>query len=256
MRKLHDKIYVISGASSGIGYAISESILENGGKILITGKSKKKLNDCHSKLKEKFDHNKILKQSGDLNLKSTYRKINNLLIKNKWKKISGIVANAGKINNKKNTIKKEDIEWYLNANFFISNQFVENFLNKFNCHQSSIVFISSIASDLNIKSPFGYSASKLLINHYSKYLSNHLSMKKIRVNTISPGNIYFKNSNWEKKIKKNTKRVKNYINDNVPLRRFGTPNEIADLVIYLFSKSSSFINGANITCDGGQIKNL
>ena len=41
MRKLHDKIYVISGASSGIGYAISESILENGGKILITGKSKK-----------------------------------------------------------------------------------------------------------------------------------------------------------------------------------------------------------------------
>lgn len=254
MKILINKNYVISGGTSGIGYAIAENILENGGNVLITGVNQKKLNDSYLKLKKKFTFNTILKQQGDLNKESTYKKINNLIIKHNWKKISGIVANAGKLNNKMNELNYKSILWYLNANFFISLKFVENFLKKFNCNKSSIIFISSIATNLNISSPFGYSASKLMINHYSKYLSNYLFKKKIRVNTISPGNIFFKNSNWELKIKKNKKAIKNYIKSNVPLNRFGTPNEVSKLVIYLLSENSSFINGANITCDGGQVK--
>lgn len=256
MNNFKNKNYVISGASSGIGFAITNNILQNGGNVLITGKNIKKLNKSYSELKKKFENISILKHGGDLNNENIYKSINVLLKKQKWLKIAGIIANAGKLNTKKNNLKKENIEWYLKNNFFIATQFVQNFLNNYNCNNSSIVFISSIATNLNVNSPFGYSASKLLINHYAKYLSNSLNKKKIRVNTISPGNIYFKNSSWDHKLKNKKKDIINYINNNVPLKRFGSPSEIADLAIYLLSQKSSFVNGTNITCDGGQIKNI
>ena len=66
-----------------------------------------------------------------------------------------------------------------------------------------------------------------------------------------PGNIYFKNGNWHKKIKKNKERMKKMIKE-VPLERFGTPAEIANMVIFLLSDKSSFTTGSEIIIDGGQ----
>ena len=67
-----------------------------------------------------------------------------------------------------------------------------------------------------------------------------------------PGNIYFKNGKWHKKIKKNKKRLKKMIKKEVPLERFGTPAEIANMVIFLLSDKSSFTTGSEIIIDGGQ----
>ena len=101
----------------------------------------------------------------------------------------------------------------------------------------------------------GYASSKLSLNFYSKFLANRLAKYNVRVNNIIPGNIYFKGSNWEKKIKKNPKKIKSMIKNKVPLRRFGKPEEVANLVTFLLSSKSSFITGAEIVIDGGQIIN-
>ena len=75
---------------------------------------------------------------------------------------------------------------------------------------------------------------------------------KIRVNVISPGNIFFRGGTWDIKKKKNPTLVRKIIREKVPLQRFGKPEEVANLVTYICSEKASFINGAIIRIDGGQ----
>ena len=79
---------------------------------------------------------------------------------------------------------------------------------------------------------------------------------RVRVNAIAPGNIIFKGSVWDKKIKANKKKVLNYIKENVPQKRFGRPQEVADLAIFLSSDKAGFISGEIINIDGGQTNNF
>ena len=132
-------------------------------------------------------------------------------------------------------------------------KFVNFFLEEIKKSQGSIVFISSIASLKDLGAPFGYASSKLSLNFYSKLLANRLAKYNVKVNNIIPGNIFFKGGSWEKKIHKNSKKIKSMIENSVPLKRFGKPEEIADLAIFLLSPKSGFITGAEIVIDGGQV---
>ena len=74
----------------------------------------------------------------------------------------------------------------------------------------------------------------------------------IRINSISPGNILFPGSVWDEKLKNSKNTTKKYIKKNVPLNKFGRIDDISNMVIYISSQKSKFINGANFVIDGGQ----
>ena len=249
---LKNKNFIISGSSKGIGLQTAENLLNEGARVIITGRSKKLLIKEFKKLLYKYGPN-VLYVEGDLKNISVLKKIKNL-IKKKWKKIDGIVANAGSIKSKINNFSSEkDFYWYQENNFFPAFKFVNFFLEEIKKSQGSIVFISSIASLKDIGAPFGYASSKLSLNFYSKLLANRVAKYNVKVNNIIPGNIFFKGGSWEKKIQKNSKKIKSMIENSVPLKRFGKPEEIADLAIFLLSSKSGFITGAEIVIDGGQI---
>ena len=69
---------------------------------------------------------------------------------------------------------------------------------------------------------------------------------------VSPGNVFIPGGNWDNKLKNNPIKVKKYINQNVPLKRFANPEEIANAVIFLASDKSMFTTGSNLIIDGGQ----
>ena len=94
--------------------------------------------------------------------------------------------------------------------------------------------------------------AKAALNFYLKSLSHYLSFLGVKINVISPGNIFFDGSVWDKKMKKNKKATKDLIRKTVPLNKFGTVNDITSMVSYLVSKKSEFITGANFVIDGGQ----
>ena len=73
---------------------------------------------------------------------------------------------------------------------------------------------------------------------------------------ISPGNIYFEGGNWDKKKKENPNQVDKILNEKVPLRKFGNPDDIGNIVAFLLSSKANFVTGSNIVADGGQTNNL
>ena len=249
---LSNKTFLISGSSKGIGLKIAENLLSESANVIITGRSKNLIKNQFSKLFSKFG-SKVAYVDGDIKNDLVLKKIKNLL-KKRWKKLDGIVANAGSIKKNISSFSSEkDFYWYQKNNFLTAFKFVNYFLNEIKKSQGSIIFISSIASLKDLGAPLGYASSKLSLNFYSKFLANELARYNVRVNNIVPGNIYFKGGNWDKKIKKNPKKVKKMIKNLVPLGRFGKPEEIANLAAFLLSPKSSFMTGAEIVIDGGQI---
>ena len=248
---LTNKTFIISGSNRGIGLKIAESLLNEGANTIITGRTKKLVKEQFNKLYSKFG-TKVAYVDGDIKNNSVLKRIRNI-VKKRWKKLDGIVANAGSVKqNISSFYSKKDFYWYQKNNFLTAFNFVNYFLNEIKKNEGSIIFISSIASLKNLGAPLGYVSSKLSLNYYSKFLANEFAKYKVRVNNVIPGNIYFEGGNWDKKIKKNSKKIKKMIQSQVPLGRFGKPEEIANLVTFLLSSKTSFMTGAEIVIDGGQ----
>jgi 3-oxoacyl-[acyl-carrier protein] reductase len=119
-------------------------------------------------------------------------------------------------------------------------------------HDGSIVLIGSIAGVESTAAPLPYSAAKAAVSMYAKNLSRLVGPEGVRVNCVAPGNILFPGGSWERHLEARGDEVRAYIDKEVPLKRFGTVEEIANCVAFLASPRSSFVTGACLVADGGQ----
>jgi 3-oxoacyl-[acyl-carrier protein] reductase len=116
----------------------------------------------------------------------------------------------------------------------------------------SIIHISS-TSALEAGSPPAYAAMKAALISHSKSLANELAPKGIRVNCVAPGSIEFPGGMWET-IAKVNKPMYESIRSSIPFGRLGTPEEVANAVVFLASDSASWISGVTLAVDGVQHK--
>ncbi len=240
------KVAIISGSSKGIGLGLAKKYLKKNYRVLINSRNYEDLNTVYKDLKSKFP-NRVLMVCGDISKIDTLKEIEKSILR-KWNRIDVLIANAGDISNK----NKNNKNWLINKNFITSKKFIDYFYQYLIKTEGSIVFISSIVALIKTNAPIGYTISKKLINNYGKKLSLKLAKYKINVNIIAPGNIYFKNGNWFKKLKNDPKKINKYIKDNVPMNMFGSVSDIANLCFFLSSNESNFITGQIIAVDGGQ----
>ncbi len=241
-----NKVVIISGSSKGIGRGLAIHYLENNFKVMINSRNYNELKSTYLFLKKKFK-SKILMACGDISNKNTLKKMRELILK-KWKKIDVLVANAGEISK-----KSENNNWYIKKNYLVTKRFVDFFIKDIVKSSGNIILISSVVSLTKTPAPKGFIESKQMVNKYGKSLSHKLAKHNVNVNVIAPGNIYFKNGNWFNKMRKDPKRTKKYINSQVPMKKFGTIEDISNTCLFLTSKFSSFITGQIIAVDGGQI---
>ena len=120
-----------------------------------------------------------------------------------------------------------------------------------------IICISSICGKEYIEgAPTNYSVAKSAVNAFVKFYSHHTSISNKTINAIIPGNLMFKGSVWDKKMKLNKKNVRNYIKKNVPSNQFGNIEAILDMINYIINQKNNFLNGSLLTLDVGQTKSL
>lgn len=246
---LKNKKVFISGSSKGIGYSIARKFLEEGAKLVINARSKKELKLASTSLDNcKFALGDV---SDPSKAKKVIKEANYIL-----KGIDIIVCNVG--NGKSVSPGKETYtEWQkvFSQNFFSATNLIEASKNYLEKSQGSIVCISSICGIETIpNAPVTYSVAKSALNSYVKAISLPLAKKGIRINAVAPGNINFEGSVWSKKIKQNPKAVKKMLEDNVPLEKFGSPEDISNAVLWLSSGYANFVSGSVFISDGGQTR--
>ena len=245
---LAGKFALITGSSEGIGFHISKTLQENGCKVVINGRNKSKLNSASKKLQNCF----AIK--GDV---SNYKQANKIITnyKKHFKQLDILVCNVG--NGKKiNEIADID-EWHksFNVNFWSTINIIKSAEKILIKSKSSIICISSICGLEHISgAPIPYSVAKSALNSFVVNQSNFFANFKTRINAIAPGNIIFQGSTWSKKMKKSPIKTKNYINQNVPLKLFGKPDDVSNMVLYLCSDKTKYITGSIFKIDGGQVR--
>lgn len=112
----------------------------------------------------------------------------------------------------------------------------------------AMVFISSIAA-IHTRGPRPYGSIKASVINYSKSLARGLAPEGIRVNSVSPGNIYFEDGVWGRVEKNNPEFFAEMLAAN-PMGRMGRPDEVANAAVFLASPAASFISGTNVLVDG------
>lgn len=237
---LFDKAILVTGASSGIGQAIAIACSQMGAKIVITARDQAKLRETLDRMSGS-DH---ILLPADLTVQDDI----NSLIK-KMPKLDGVVQCAG-IGDRTlcKNMTANDIEKVFKSNvkapFLLQSQLLQQKkINKL----ASIVFIASKAVDFPSIGNSLYSASKGAILAYSKCLALELAPRQIRVNSICPAMV------WTDLIIQNgiSKKELEEAQLKYPLKRYGKPEDIAYLAVYLLSNASSWMTGSAIEITGG-----
>ncbi|VFP78212.1 3-oxoacyl-[acyl-carrier-protein] reductase FabG [Buchnera aphidicola (Cinara cuneomaculata)] len=240
------KIALVTGANKGIGKKISIELMNSGIYVIGTATTEVGINNIKKKLKNQGTS--ILINFIDISI--TKKTIKKLI--NKYKTIDIFVHNAGIINDNL-LITMPDIKWNhvidvnLSSIFYITKIIIPAMIKQ---KYGRIIVISSIISCIGQKGQTNYAASKSGLIGFSKSLALEVASRGITVNLVSPGYIL---TDMTRKILSSKKKE---ILNKIPMERFGTPQDVANVVSFLSSKQSSYITGQNIHVNGGMYVDL
>ena len=237
MQKESKKI-LITGASRGIGKDIALKSKEKGYEVLGTSTT----NEGVSNLRENGIHGLQLNLNDNKSVESF-----NYLLTQEHPDIAVLVNNAG-ITRDNIVLRMTEEEWMdvlnvnLNGAFKISKTVLKFMLKK---RWGRILNITSTSASTGNRGQANYAAAKAGIEAFSKSLAKEVGSRGITVNAIAPGYIQ---TDMTKAI---SEKVKEEILSQIPLSRFGKPEEISQLVDFLISDEASYITGQTIHINGG-----
>lgn len=245
---LAGKIALITGSSSGIGFAIAQALSEEGATVVLNGRNMGNLSIAAKKIPSA---NMSL---GDVSDPETCKNIiEDVLLKHG--RIDILICNVG--NGKSVAPGQETVgEWrrMIDINLYSATQLVEAAQNSLALVGGNIICVSSICGIEALGAPVAYASAKAALQSFVKNMARPLGKRGIRINSVAPGNIFFPGSVWEKKLSEDRLAVESMLASEVALNCFGKPSDVASLVAYLASPVASFITGATYVIDGGQTR--
>lgn len=253
---LTGKTALISGGSGGIGLAIARAFLTEGAGVAITSRDAGALDRARNALADTGHGDNLATIACDVSTEEgAARSVLETLAR--FGSIDCLVPNAGAAGYPTGWNAGADA-WRdaFDANLFTGTNLVTAAMPELIRSNGAITFISSITGVESLPAPIPYSAAKAAVHALAKGLADDLAKDGVRINVVVPGNILFPGGNWERKLQDPDKRpgIDAYITGQVPMGRFGRPEEIADAVLFLSSPRAGFITGATLTVDGGQTR--
>ncbi|MDQ0105203.1 NAD(P)-dependent dehydrogenase (short-subunit alcohol dehydrogenase family) [Chitinophaga terrae (ex Kim and Jung 2007)] len=244
MKELKDKIAIVTGGNSGIGYATAKELVAQGATVIITGRRREAIEKAAAEI-------------GALPFVADQAKIEDTAllfdeVKKQYGKVDILFVNAG-ITGVQLPIEQmttENFDSVMGINFRGAYFTLSKFIPLLSDGASVVILSSIVASTYHANSSV-YQASKAALNSIAKTAAAELAPRNIRVNIVSPGptktEILSKSGLDEDSLQQLTRQLVSQI----PLKRMGAAEDIAKWVVYLSGDSARFITGAEITMDGG-----
>jgi NAD(P)-dependent dehydrogenase (short-subunit alcohol dehydrogenase family) len=243
MNNLSGKTAVITGGNSGIGYATAKKFKANGANVIITGRSAERVQTAAKELGVKG----IVADVADLSA------LDDLVgqVKSEFGQLDILFVNAGVFAPApvgQNTEAMFDTQMGINFKGAVFT--IEKLLPVLK-DGASIINLSSINAYTGMPNTAIYAASKAAMNSYTRTAATELAPRNIRINSVNPGPvatpIFGKTGMPESQLNDFAGAMQN----RIPLKRFGQPEDIANLVAFLASDDASFITGSEYNIDGG-----
>ena len=243
MSKLDGKTAVVTGGSSGIGYATAKKIRELGAKVIITGRNPEAVD-------------KAAKEIGAVGLVADQASLGDIdsLVERAREELGGVdvlFINAGiAVFAPVEHLTEEQFDATMDINFKGAFFTLQKFLPILR-EGASVINLSSINAYTGMPNTAVYAASKAALNSLTRTAAYELAPRKIRVNAVNPGPtntaIFGKLGMPDEAVQEFASAMQN----RIPLKRFGEPEDVATLVAFLASDEASFITGAEYNIDGG-----
>lgn len=243
--KLKNKVAVITGGSRGIGFATAERFLQEGAAVILTASSQKNADKAAEKLREQYPTAVVEGISPDLTRLEDVKNVFAGIVE-KYGRIDILVNNAGVSESTPlSQYTEETFDKVMDLNVkgvFTATKVAAEHMEK----QGSGVILStsSVVSFYGQPSGFAYPASKFAVNGLTTSLARELGPKGIRVNAVAPG---ITETDMMKAV---PKEVIEPLISQIPLRRLGQPEDIANAFAFLASDEASYITGVVLRVDG------
>lgn len=249
MSKLTNKVAVITGGNSGIGFATAQEFIAQGAKVVITGRKQTAIDEAVRELGSNATG--ILADTADLqHTEALVAKV-----KAQYGKVDVLFINAGVGSFfPLESATEQQFDQIMNINFkgayFTLNKFLPLLKDG-----ASVILLSSISATTGMANSSIYSASKAALNSLAKVAATELAPRKIRVNSVSPGPIETPIIDKMGLDAATRDGFTATMSNRIPLKRFGISGEVAKLVTFLASDDAGFITGADYVVDGGTVVN-
>ena len=247
---LKNKVAIVTGSSRGIGRSIALGLADEGCNLVICARGEEALQDTAQVIRGKGVD--VVAVTADVVDKKGAERVVDHALKS-FKRIDVLVNNVGG-SVWKPFVEHTDEDWQavIDMNLFASirmSRLVVPVMEKQG--SGSLVMISSIWGR-ELGGPSSYNATKAATVGLSKNLAKELAPKGIRVNTVAPGSILFPGGGWDRRQKEDPAGMAAFVKQAMPLGRFGKPEEVANMVIFLVSDRASLVTGTCINVDGCQ----
>ncbi|MES2457870.1 MAG: SDR family oxidoreductase [Bacteroidota bacterium] len=243
MKNLNGKIALVTGGNSGIGYATAKELIAQGAQVIITGRRAEAVQHAAAELGA----------TGFVSDQGKVALIEELAAKvgQQFGNIDILFINAGVLGGASiDGAKESDFDYVMNVNFkgayFTLSRFIPILKDG-----ASVVFLSSNTAGMSGPNSSIYSSGKAALNSVMKIAAVELAPRKIRVNAVSPGPTQTEILNKLGLDEASRRGLDDWMIERIPLKKIGTPEDVAKMVAYFSGEASSFITGAEIVMDGG-----
>jgi 3-oxoacyl-[acyl-carrier protein] reductase len=251
---LQGKCAIVTGASRGIGLSIALGLAEEGCNLVVCSRGEEALQKAAQGMRDKGV--KVAVSAADVTREPGAKQVVEQAMAS-FGRVDVLVNNVGG-SNWKPFVEHSDEDWrnIIDLNFFAAIRMCRRVVPLMEQQGTgSIVMISSIWGR-ELGGPSSYNATKAAEIGLAKNLAKELAPKGIRVNTVAPGSILFPGGGWDQRQKADPEGMATFVKQNLPLGRFGRPEEIAHVVAFLSSERASLLTGACINVDGCQSYSL
>jgi 3-oxoacyl-[acyl-carrier protein] reductase len=250
---LHGRVAIVTGSSRGIGRAIASSLAEEGARLVVNGRGAEALKTVANDLTARGAD--VLAVAADVTSPEGCQQVFDRALE-RFGQVDILVNNAG--GGAAASIMASDTDWEaaIDLTFWSALRLTRLVVPVMQRQRSGAIIMIASIYGREMGGRLGYQVAKSAEISLAKGLARELAPDNIRVLSVAPGSILFPGGGWWRRQQEDPEGMAEFVRRDMPLGRFGAPEEVANVVTFLCSDRASLVTGASVPVDGCQSRSL